>query len=127
MAMLTAGFTLGSFAHAQQDLEKDESADVEVIEVKGFMRSLVKSIDQKRFADTVTEQLSADDLGALPDISMADAVTRLPSISAVRTGGKQQINIRGMSGDFVFSPLMAVSKYLPVVTVPLSLTNTRQN
>lgn len=106
MAMITAGFTLSSFAYAQQDVEKDESADVEVIEVRGFMRSLVKSIDQKRFADTVTEQLSADDLGALPDVSMADALTRLPGISAVRTGGQAaEINIRGMSGDFVFSTL----------------------
>ncbi|WP_350637205.1 TonB-dependent receptor plug domain-containing protein, partial [Pseudoalteromonas sp. GW168-MNA-CIBAN-0100] len=53
-----------------------------------------------------SEQLSADDLGALPDVSMADALTRLPGISAVRTGGQAaEINIRGMSGGFVFSTL----------------------
>ena len=40
------------------------------------------------------------------DVSMADALTRLPGISAVRTGGQAaQINIRGLSGDFVFSTL----------------------
>ena len=106
LAMLAAGLNLSSYSYAQEEAEKVEAEDVEVIEVRGFVRSLVKSIDSKRFADTVTEQLSADDLGALPDVSMADALTRLPGISAVRTGGQAaEINIRGMSGDFVFSSL----------------------
>lgn len=79
---------------------------IEVIEVTGFRKSLIDSINAKRFADTVTEQLSADDLGALPDVSMADALTRLPGVSAVRTGGQAaEINIRGMDGGFVFSTL----------------------
>lgn len=80
--------------------------DVERIEVTGYRRSLIDSLNAKRFGDTVSEQLSADDLGALPDVSMADALTRLPGISAVRTGGQAaEINIRGMSGGFVFSTL----------------------
>jgi len=83
-----------------------EDSEMEVIEVTGFSRSLIAALNQKRFGDTVSEQLSGDDLGALPDVSMADALTRLPGISAVRTGGQAaQINIRGMSGGFVFSTL----------------------
>ena len=79
---------------------------IERIAVKGYSRSLIDSLNSKRFSDTVSEQLSADDLGALPDVSMADALTRLPGISAVRTGGQAaEINIRGMSGGFVFSTL----------------------
>jgi iron complex outermembrane receptor protein len=80
--------------------------EVERIEVTGFATSLIQSLNQKRFSDTVSEQISADDLGGLPDVSMADALTRLPGISAVRTGGQAaEINIRGLSGDFVFSTL----------------------
>ncbi|MDO6641079.1 TonB-dependent receptor [Shewanella sp. 10N.286.51.B2] len=80
--------------------------DIEVIRVTGYSRSLIDSLNSKRYGDTVSEQLSADDLGALPDVSMADALTRLPGISAVRTGGQAaQINIRGMSGGFVSSTL----------------------
>ncbi|WP_163937423.1 TonB-dependent receptor [Paraferrimonas sp. SM1919] len=109
--------TLGLFAAgalslpamaAEPEVEQSpvEAEQMEVIEVKGFSRSLVDSINAKRFADVVSEELSADDLGALPDVSMADALTRLPGISAVRTGGQAaQINIRGMSGGFVFSTL----------------------
>ncbi|MBN25195.1 MAG: TonB-dependent receptor [Alteromonadaceae bacterium] len=87
--------------------EQGENAQgLERIEVRGFATSLIQSLNQKRFSDTVSEQISADDLGGLPDVSMADALTRLPGISAVRTGGQAaEINIRGMSGDFVFSTL----------------------
>jgi TonB-dependent receptor len=88
------------------DQPAEQTDQIEVIEVTGFRRSLIQSINQKRFADTVSEQLSADDLGALPDVSMADALTRLPGIAAVRTGGQAaEINIRGMDGGFVFSTL----------------------
>jgi TonB-dependent receptor len=91
---------------AAKKTEEQEVDAIEVIEVTGFRRSLIKSINQKRFADTVSEQITADDLGALPDVSMADALTRLPGISAVRTGGQAaEINIRGMSGGFVSTTL----------------------
>ncbi|MEL7443534.1 MAG: TonB-dependent receptor plug domain-containing protein, partial [Pseudomonadota bacterium] len=88
------------------EVERPQEDTLERIEVRGFSTSLIQSLNQKRFSDTVSEQISADDLGGLPDVSMADALTRLPGISAVRTGGQAaQINIRGLSGDFVFSTL----------------------
>ncbi|WP_158970325.1 TonB-dependent receptor [Paraglaciecola sp. L3A3] len=91
---------------AQEANTSQENSDIERIEVTGFATSLIQSLNQKRFSDTVSEQISADDLGGLPDVSMADALTRLPGISAVRTGGQAaEINIRGLSGDFVFSTL----------------------
>ena len=95
-------------AKAQESVEETalNLSNIERIEVTGYSRSLIDSLNAKRFSDTVSEQLSADDLGALPDVSMADALTRLPGISAVRTGGQAaEINIRGMSGGFVFSTL----------------------
>ncbi|WJG07890.1 TonB-dependent receptor [Aliiglaciecola sp. LCG003] len=109
-AFLASGMAIiGANAYAQEAAaEQPDTANdqIETIEVKGFSTSLIKSLNQKRFSDTVSEQLSADDLGGLPDVSMADALTRLPGISAVRTGGQAaEINIRGLSGDFVFSTL----------------------
>ncbi|MGB0215547.1 MAG: TonB-dependent receptor [Alteromonas oceani] len=111
LALLTSGLVFTSYPLLAQDSAqnsdqgKQEEA-IERIEVRGFSSSLIQSLNQKRFGDTVSEQLSADDLGGLPDVSMADALTRLPGISAVRTGGQAaEINIRGLSGDFVFSTL----------------------
>ncbi|WP_213998062.1 TonB-dependent receptor [Arsukibacterium sp.] len=108
LAVSTAG--LSSLAAAQQQPPAEEPVaeeqQVEVIQVRGFASSLFRSLDSKRFGDVVSETISADDLGALPDVSIADALTRLPGISAVRTGGQAaEINIRGMSGGFVFSTL----------------------
>ena len=95
-----------SAAQQSSGTEAAAADAVEVIQVRGFAGSLFRSLDAKRFGDTVSETISADDLGALPDVSMADALTRLPGISAVRTGGQAaEINIRGMSGGFVFSTL----------------------
>lgn len=112
LAMLSCGFIAFSGASYAQEEQKtqvqeiSQEEEIEVIEVTGFSRSLIESLNQKRFADTVSEQLTADDLGGLPDVSMADALTRLPGISAVRTGGQAaEINIRGMDGSFVFSTL----------------------
>ncbi|RVU31861.1 TonB-dependent receptor [Rheinheimera riviphila] len=121
LAIAAAGFAPGLSAAqasaAMQDTapaaEQDQATkkqptkeEIEVIEVRSYSGSLIKSLNMKRFNDTVSETISADDLGALPDVSMADALTRLPGISAVRTGGQAaEINIRGMSGGFVFSTL----------------------
>ncbi|MBF7072683.1 TonB-dependent receptor [Glaciecola sp. MH2013] len=110
-ALVASGMMFGSLPlYAQEDAASDSAAQeedvIEKIEVRGFSTSLIQSLNQKRFSDTVSEQISADDLGGLPDVSMADALTRLPGISAVRTGGQAaEINIRGLSGGFVFSTL----------------------
>lgn len=95
------------FPAAAQDNQGAEEAEIlEEVIVTGYRRSILNALDAKRLADTVTETLSADDLGSLPDVSMADALTRLPGISAVRTGGQAgEINIRGMAGGFVFTTL----------------------
>lgn len=104
--VVSMGSPFATMAQENAAKQKAEEKDIEVIEVTGFSRSLIKSINLKRYADTVSEQISADDLGSLPDVSMADALTRLPGISAVRTGGQAaEINIRGMDGGFVFSTL----------------------
>ncbi|KAA1157238.1 TonB-dependent receptor [Pseudoalteromonas distincta] len=106
LALFAANSALAANEDSTNQSPSTQTEDLEIIEVRGFSRSLIQSLNQKRFSDTVSEQISADDLGALPDISMADALTRLPGISAVRTGGQAaQINIRGLSGGFVFSTL----------------------
>lgn len=110
LAFISSGAIAFSGSLYAQDAEannaKAAEEAVEVIEVTGFRRSLIESLNQKRFSDTVSEQITADDLGGLPDVSMADALTRLPGIAAVRTGGQAaEINIRGMDGGFVASTL----------------------
>ena len=44
---------------------------------------------------------SAEDLGLLPDLSIADTLARLPGVTAQRVRGRsQQVSIRGLGPDF---------------------------
>jgi len=71
------------------------------IESTGFARSLQDSVNLKKGSDQIIEAISAEDLGKLPDVSIADALARLPGLSAQRVNGRAQvINIRGLSPDF---------------------------
>lgn len=83
---------------AQEALtENKKEEQIEVIEVKGFGASLGKALRKKRFADSVVEVISSDDLGVLPDVSITDSLVRLPGIAASRDrGNASRISIRGM-------------------------------
>ncbi len=102
---LAAGSQL---VYAQQKAEKKAATEEEVSEViiTGFRQSVLNAIDAKRNSDTVIEAISSDDISGLPDVSIADSLSRLPGVTSVRTGGQaSELNIRGMSGDFVFATM----------------------
>ncbi|MFC3651749.1 TonB-dependent receptor [Dyella humi] len=76
------------------------------VTVTGFSSSVEKSIDYQRYADTIQSVVTAADIGGLPDQSIADSLTHLPGVSAERIAGQaSQINIRGLSGDFILTTL----------------------
>jgi iron complex outermembrane receptor protein len=84
----------------------EEPLMVEEVTVTGFARSIQNSIETKRNADTVVQAISAADLGGLPDVSIADALGRVPGITVTRSGGQAgTIQVRGMGEGFVFSTL----------------------
>lgn len=71
-----------------------------------FARSIEIAVDAKKNADTTVEVVSPEDLGRLPDVSVADALSRLPGISSQRTSGQASaINIRGLSQQLTFATL----------------------
>jgi len=105
LALAISPMFFAAMAHAQQDANAQQSAtaqqstdkEIEVIEVKGFGATLGKSLRQKKLADSVVEIVSTDDLGSLPDVTIADAIARLPGVAAERDrGNASSISIRGM-------------------------------
>lgn len=95
-------------ALAQSDIELEE------IVVTGFRRSLEDSIEVKRSADTFVEVISAEDIGKLPDISIAESLARLPGITSQRTNGQSSaINIRGLSQSLTLSTLNGREQVTP--------------
>ena len=74
---------------------------IEEVLVTGFRRSLQDAMRLKRDSDLIVEAISAEDIGKLPDNSIAEALTRLTGLAGQRLNGRQQlISIRGLSADF---------------------------
>ena len=74
----------------------------EDIVVTGFRQSLRTSLLQKRNADRVQEVLAAEDIGKLPEASIAEALARLPGLATNRDRGNgTQISIRGLGPNLV--------------------------
>jgi len=103
LALLSSGLiaaSVSSFAADAVDTKaKDKKADekqVEVIEVVGFRRSVVESINTKRYSSNVVEAISAEDIGKLPDSSIAESIARLPGLTSQRLDGRSsRVSIRG--------------------------------
>ncbi|HEY7007225.1 MAG TPA: TonB-dependent receptor plug domain-containing protein, partial [Sphingomicrobium sp.] len=71
------------------------------IVITGLRRSLQDSINIKRRERSVVEAVSAEEIGKLPDTSIAESIARLPGITAQRVKGRAEIvSIRGFSPDF---------------------------
>jgi iron complex outermembrane recepter protein len=69
--------------------------------VSGFAGSLAAAAEIKQKTELIAEVVAAEDIGKLPDISIAESLTRLPGLTTQRLNGRAQaIVIRGLSGDF---------------------------
>ena len=65
---------------AQEVVAEDENAIV----VTGFRASLINAQNIKRDADTFVDAITAEDIGALPDRSVAEALQRVPGVNIGR-------------------------------------------
>ncbi|MEM8770824.1 MAG: TonB-dependent receptor [Pseudomonadota bacterium] len=92
---------------AIQSAEDNQDNDItDTIVVTSFRRSLQDAIANKRNADAAIESITAEDIGRLPDISIAEALARLPGIASQRiTGQASALNVRGLSQQLTFSTL----------------------
>lgn len=88
-------------AAAQEEDAGEEAVEMEEMVVTGFRRSLRDARDSKRFAADIRDVLAQEDIGALPSISIAESLERLPGLAADRDrGNSSQISIRGLGPNF---------------------------
>ncbi len=64
--------------------QDDQPTDDNAIVVTGFRASLESAQTIKRDADTVVDVITAEDIGALPDRSVAEALQRVPGVNISR-------------------------------------------
>ncbi len=88
-------------AQAQTAPQDDDSTQVEEIIVTGIRGSIASSIAAKARNTSIVEVITAEDIGKLPDVSIAESLARLPGLTVQRLDGRGQlISIRGLGPDF---------------------------
>ena len=97
--------SIAGSAYAQQAPAKADAtagaATLDEIVVTGFRRSIMDSIQVKRESTSIVEVVSAEDIGKLPDSSIAEAIARLPGIAGQRVDGRMNsISVRGFGEDY---------------------------
>lgn len=79
----------------------DGTAETGDIVVTGFRASIENAVAEKKSRDLIVEAISAEDIGRLPDPSIAEAIARLPGLTSQRLNGRSNnISIRGFAPDF---------------------------
>jgi iron complex outermembrane recepter protein len=92
----------------QQQAPKPENraANLDAIIVTGIAGSIENALKTKQNANNIVEAISAEDIGKLPDASIAESLARLPGLATQRVDGRaDQISIRGLSPDFAGTTL----------------------
>ncbi|HEV7357336.1 MAG TPA: TonB-dependent receptor [Steroidobacteraceae bacterium] len=91
----------GVIAALPVQVKAAEEAPVEEVTVTGIRASIESAISVKRESGDIVEAISAEDIGKLPDPSIAESLTRLPGVTAQRSDGRtSDISIRGFGPDF---------------------------
>ncbi|MGX4643650.1 TonB-dependent receptor [Massilia sp. SYSU DXS3249] len=76
---------------------------VQTVRVTGIRRGIEAAISIKKNSTSIVEAISAEDIGKLPDQSVADSISRLPGVSTQRgrsSGKSSDISVRGLAPSF---------------------------
>ncbi|MBK6595080.1 MAG: TonB-dependent receptor [Burkholderiales bacterium] len=87
--------TSGAFAQSS-------APELNTVTVTGIRKGIEDAISVKRNSDAIVESISAEDIGKLPDTTIAESLARLPGVTTQRTksGAASTISIRGLGPDF---------------------------
>ncbi|WP_028768443.1 TonB-dependent receptor [Shewanella fidelis] len=100
LALCVTGVLMGASSpvFAAEGPQADEN--IEVIEVKGMRSSLQKSLNTKRFANSVVDAITAEDIGKFPDKNVGDALQRISGVTVERQYGEVSgVTIRGTAPE----------------------------
>ena len=95
IAMILAGVSSQAIA-AEEAASKINKEEVEVIQVTGIRGSMKASINSKRFANSVVDVITSEDIGKFPDKNVAESLSRITGVAVSREFGEgEKISIRG--------------------------------
>ncbi|CAM5475511.1 TonB-dependent receptor [Alishewanella longhuensis] len=108
LALAAAGTSSMVFAQETADAQTQQAQEeaIEVISVTGFRGSLQRAQAVKMSESSVVEVLSAEDIGKLPDTSIAESLARLPGLAGERRNGRTSgLSVRGFNENYVGTSL----------------------
>ncbi len=102
-ATLALSLSMGAHAYAQDAAAGAAPGDdSQTVVVTGIRKSLQSALKQKRNADSVSEVITAEDVGKFPDKNVADSLSRATGVNVVTGsaaaggfGENEHISIRG--------------------------------
>lgn len=81
-------------AHAQET--SPQPTELDTIQVTGIRASLEKSLDTKRNNVTISEAITAEDIGKFPSTNVAEAFSQIPGVTLDRRFGQgERVSIDG--------------------------------
>lgn len=91
-----AAFGVAPLATAQSS-GFDETDLIEEIVIQGIRGSQKAAVDVKRSSSVIVDAIVAEDIGKLPDVTIADSLQRVTGVQIQRTAGEgTSLNVRGM-------------------------------
>lgn len=85
---------------------EDSASNLDAIIVTGIRGSIENALKAKQNSNDIIEAISAEDIGKLPDASIAESLSRVPGLATQRLNGRANvISIRGLSPDFAGTTL----------------------
>ncbi|MGC6399924.1 TonB-dependent receptor [Sphingomonas sp. FW199] len=101
MAAAAPAFAQDAAAESDAAAAQDAPTGDDVITVTGIRASLANAQSIKRGSDTVVDAITAQDIGALPDRSVTEALQRIPGVSINRFAGSNDPDHFSVEGSGV--------------------------
>ncbi|MBP7607861.1 MAG: TonB-dependent receptor [Steroidobacteraceae bacterium] len=98
---LAIAIALGMPGMVQAQAAPATEGELEEIVVTGIRAGIESAIAVKQDASSIVEAISAEDIGKLPDTSIAESISRLPGLTSQRAEGRASaISLRGTDPGF---------------------------
>ncbi|WP_252733979.1 TonB-dependent receptor [Pseudoalteromonas sp. C2R02] len=96
--MICMSFSFYLFASQKETSSKSTPSEniLETIQIRGVHDSVVRSLSNKRASGSISDVISADEIGKFPDKNVAESLQRVTGISLTRVMGEgERIGVRG--------------------------------
>jgi iron complex outermembrane recepter protein len=101
-ALALIGSMYNPAAQAADQGAAASSGNLEEVIVTGVRKALADAIDTKRNTLLVSDNITTKDIGALPDVTIAEELNRLPGVNTTRDrGNASQASVRGLGPRLV--------------------------